>query len=84
MRRTILLAGVLPLVSAFLGAAPVGLIVLQQGSSPLAHAQNGTGCSDATLNGSYGLLVSGFPVTGADGTPLAARALCRCQSRDGG
>jgi hypothetical protein len=51
--------------------ASVGLLVVHRGAGWLAHAQS-AGCSNATLSGSYGVLLSGFSLTDPDGTPLAS------------
>lgn len=67
----------------------LGLLVLHHGASPAVHAQaaqSGSACSNATLNGSYGVLAHGFSLTAADGTPLAAplpRTLVNLVTADG-
>jgi hypothetical protein len=63
------------LIGVFLlGAAcsAVGLLVLQRGTSGLAHAQSVTGCTNASLSGTYGANPVGYSLTAADGSPLAA------------
>jgi hypothetical protein len=49
----------------------VGMLVFDRSGSPLAHAQDVAGCTNATLNGAYGARAQGFLVTGPDGTPFA-------------
>ncbi len=48
----------------------LGLTVLHGRSSDHVRAQ--AACSNATLSGTYGALVSGYLLTGPDGAPLAA------------
>ncbi len=56
------------LVGAVFGS--LGLTALHGRSSDHVRAQSA--CSNATLSGTYGALVSGYLLVGSDGTPLAA------------
>lgn len=81
----------LTLVGAFLLGAVLGALGvtgLHHGSSGLVHAQPApaAACSNATLSGSYGVLVQGYTLLGADGAPLAApvpRAAINLVTADG-
>src|SRR5438045_999380 len=61
------LVGVL-LVGGVLGS--IGAYALDHGASQPAYAQGAGACSNAMLNGTYGVLAQGFSVNTPDGTPL--------------
>lgn len=68
----LLALGTIALTIVFMAALGLGPRVFGRTRVAVAQSNPGSGCSDATFNGSYGFLNSGYQVNGPDGSALAS------------